>query len=182
MSIHPPVTAATLAAPAFLTAWRSLDLGAMPLVLHVPGPPAPWSDLVAAGLARATALDPWLAGACALLAAPPRSVDLRLGYGSTAVRALAAPSGPGALRAVLADRSVTLVELPSPDLPAALAALLPAHDRGRIGAPGLSGRIGAAALDQDGRRRRAGDVVDFHGPVHADVLLARAAALLSGLA
>ncbi|MFF5094204.1 MULTISPECIES: ESX secretion-associated protein EspG [Actinosynnema] len=176
------MTATTLEAPAFLAAWRHLDLGAMPLVLHVPGPAAPWADLVANGLAGATALDPWLADACALLAAPPRSVDLRLGYGSAAVRALAAPSGPGALRAVLAHHAVTLAELPSPDLPAALVDLIPAHAGGRIGAPDLSGRIGAAALDADGRRRRAADVVDFHGPVHADVLLARATALLGGLA
>ncbi len=84
------MTEATLSATAFRTAWEHLDLGAMPIVLHVQDDPAPWSHLTELGLARGGELDPWLGAVFKLLAGPPRSADLRLGIGRSAVRALAA--------------------------------------------------------------------------------------------
>ncbi|MFI9811095.1 ESX secretion-associated protein EspG [Saccharothrix variisporea] len=93
------MTTATMSAAAFRTAWDHLDLGAMPIVLHVADDPAPWHDLTAAGLARGAELDPWLGAAFKLLANPPRSADLRLGFGSSAVRALAASATAGTVPA-----------------------------------------------------------------------------------
>jgi hypothetical protein len=171
------VTKATLTATAFRTAWEHLDLGAMPIVLHVQDEPAPWSHLTAQGLARGGELDPWLGSAFKLIAYPPRSADLRLGMGRSAVRALAATTGTGSLLAVLARNLLTVREV-DVDLATALVRLLPELPDGRVGGPELRGQFGAAAIDQSGRRRRATDVVDFHGPTDADVLRARITALL----
>ncbi|WP_447009523.1 ESX secretion-associated protein EspG [Saccharothrix hoggarensis] len=172
------MTNATLSATAFRTAWEHLDLGAMPIVLHVQDDPAPWSHLTAQGLARGGELDPWLGAAFKLIAYPPRSADLRLGIGRSAVRALAASAGGnGSVVAVLTRDLLTVREVAA-DLPTALVALLPRLPDGRVGGPDLRGQFGAAATDRGGRRRRAADVVDFHGPVDPDVLRARVAALL----
>lgn len=169
---------ATLSATAFRTAWEHLDLGAMPIVLHVQDEPAPWSALTARGLARGGELDPWLGAAFKLLAYPPRSADLRLGIGRAAVRALAASTGAGSLLAVLTGDLLTVRELDT-DLATALVDLLPAMPDGRVGAPDLRGQFGAAAIDRTGRRQRAADVVEFHGFTDADVLRARINALLA---
>lgn len=174
------MTNATLSATAFRTAWEHLDLGAMPIVLHVQDDPAPWSHLTAQGLARGGELDPWLGAAFKLLAYPPRSADLRLGLGRSAVRALAASTGAGALVAVLTRDLLTVREVDA-DLATALVDLVPALPDGRVGGPDLRGQFGAAAIDQTGRRRRAADVVEFHGFVDADVLRARINALLDSL-
>jgi hypothetical protein len=173
------VTTATLSATAFRTAWEHLDLGAMPIVLHVPDEPAPWSHLTAQGLARGGELDPWLGAAFKLIAHPPRSADLRLGIGRAAVRALAAStgSGSGSVLAVLTRDLLTVREVDA-DLATALVALLPELPGGLVGAPDLRGQFGAAAIDRAGRRRRAADVVDFHGPTDPDVLRKRISALL----
>jgi hypothetical protein len=171
------VTNATLSATAFRAAWEHLDLGAMPFVLHVQDEPAPWSHLTAQGLARGGELDPWLGAAFKLIAYPPRSADLRLGIGKSAVRALAATGGAGSLLAVL-TRDVLTVREVDVDLATALVRLLPELPDGRVGGPDLRGQFGAASIDQSGRRRRAADVVDFHGPTDADVLRERITALL----
>ncbi|MGM1058762.1 ESX secretion-associated protein EspG [Saccharothrix sp. Mg75] len=172
------MTNATLSATAFRTAWEHLDLGAMPIVLHVQDDPAPWSHLTAQGLARGGELDPWLGAAFKLLAYPPRSADLRLGFGSTAVRALAASSGTGSLLAVLRRDLLTVREVDH-DLATALVGLLPRQPGGRVGAPDLHGQFGAAATDRTGRRRRAADVVGFHGPTDPADLRERIAVLLN---
>jgi hypothetical protein len=185
------VTEATLSATAFRTAWEHLDLGAMPIVLHVQDDPAPWSHLTAPGLARGGELDPWLGAAFKLIAYPPRSADLRLGIGRSAVRALAASStttssttastgSTGSLLAVLTGDVLTVSEV-DVDLATALVGLLPRLPDGRVGAPDLRGQFGAAAIDRSGRRTRAADVVDFHGPADPDVLRARITALLDQL-
>ncbi|TQM82165.1 ESAT-6 protein secretion system EspG family protein [Saccharothrix saharensis] len=163
------MTTATLSATAFRTAWEHLDLGAMPIVLHVPDEPAPWSHLTAQGLARGGELDPWLGAAFKLIAHPPRSADLRLGIGRAAVRALAASTGSGSVLAVLTRDLITVREV-EVDLATALVGLLPKLPDGLVGGPDLRGQFGAAAIDRSGRRRRAADVVDFHGPTDPDVL------------
>lgn len=175
------MTEATLSATAFRTAWEHLDLGAMPIVLHVQDDPAPWSHLAERGLARGGELDPWLGAVFKLLAGPPRSADLRLGIGRTAVRALAAPlGGGGSVVAVLSQDVLTVGEV-DVDLATALVGLLPRLPDGRVGAPDLRGQFGAAAIDRSGRRTRASDVVDFHGPADPDVLRARVTALVDHL-
>ncbi|MBB5806536.1 hypothetical protein F4560_006304 [Saccharothrix ecbatanensis] len=200
------MTKATLSATAFRTAWEHLDLGAMPIVLHVQDEPAPWSHLTEPGLARGGELDPWLGAAFKLIAYPPRSADLRLGIGRSAVRALAASSAnapsattssanapsattssttastgsTGSLLAVLTGDVLTVSEV-DVDLATALVGLLPRLPDGRVGAPDLRGQFGAAAIDRSGRRTRAADVVDFHGPADPDVLRARITALLDQL-
>ncbi|MCE6995685.1 ESX secretion-associated protein EspG [Saccharothrix sp. S26] len=171
------MTTATLSATAFRTAWEHLDLGAMPIVLHVQDDPAPWSHLTAQGLARGGELDPWLGAAFKLIAYPPRSADLRLGIGRAAVRALAATGGSGSLLAVLTRDLLTVREVES-DIASALVGLLPRLPDGLVGGPDLRGQFGAAAIDVSGRRRRAADVVDFHGPVDPDVLRKRVGALM----
>ncbi|MFI9006918.1 ESX secretion-associated protein EspG [Actinosynnema sp. NPDC053489] len=171
------MTTASLSATAFRTAWEHLDLGAMPIVLHVPDGPAPWSHLTAQGLARGGELDPWLGAALKLIANPPRSADLRLGIGRTAVRALAASTGSGSVLAVLTRDLLTVREVEL-DLATALVGLLPRLPGGLVGAPDLPGRFGAAAIDRSGRRRRAADVVDFHGPTDPDLLRKRITGLL----
>ncbi|MFE9744484.1 ESX secretion-associated protein EspG [Saccharothrix saharensis] len=171
------MTTATLSATAFRTAWEHLDLGAMPIVLHVPDEPAPWSHLTAQGLARGGELDPWLGAAFKLIANPPRSADLRLGIGRAAVRALAASTGSGAVLAVLTRDLLTVREV-EVDLATALVGLLPRLPDGLVGGPDLRGQFGAAAIDRSGRRRRAADVVDFHGPTDPDVLRKGITALL----
>ncbi|WP_439423001.1 ESX secretion-associated protein EspG [Saccharothrix sp. HUAS TT10] len=159
------MTTATLSATAFRTAWEHLDLGAMPYVLHVQDEPAPWDHLADQGLARGGELDPWLGAVFKLIAHPPRSADLRLGLGTTAVRALAAPTGSGSVLAVL-TRDVLTVREVAADLADALIGLLPELPGGRVGGPDLSGR--------------AADVVDFHGPTDPAGLRAGIAGLLSG--
>ncbi|PSL55114.1 ESAT-6 protein secretion system EspG family protein [Saccharothrix carnea] len=171
------MTNATLSATAFRTAWEHLDLGAMPIVLHVQDEPAPWSHLTAQGLARGSELDPWLGAAFKLIAYPPRSADLRLGIGTAAVRALAASTGSGSLLTVLTRDLLTVREVDA-DLATALVGLLPTLPDGRVGGSDLRGQFGAAVIDHSGRRRRAADVVDFHGPVEADVLRERITGLL----
>lgn len=171
------MTNATLSATAFRTAWEHLDLGAMPIVLHVQDDPAPWSHLTAQGLARGGELDPWLGAAFKLLAYPPRSADLRLGIGRAAVRALAASTGPGSVLAVLTRDLLTVREV-EVDLAGALVGLLPKLPDGLVGGPDLRGQFGAAAIDRSGRRRRAADVVDFHGPTDPAALKTRITALL----
>ncbi|NUT48851.1 MAG: ESX secretion-associated protein EspG [Saccharothrix sp.] len=173
------MTTATLSATAFRTAWEHLDLGAMPIVLHVPDDPAPWSHLTAQGLARGGELDPWLGAAFKLIAYPPRSADLRLGLGKSAVRALAASTGSGSLLAVLTRDLLTVREVDA-DLATAVVGVLPELPDGLVGGPDLRGQFGAAAIDRTGRRRRATDVVDFHGPVDPDPLRAAITALLDG--
>ncbi len=174
------MTTATLGATAFRTAWEHLDLGAMPIVLHVQDEPAPWSHLTARGLARGGELDPWLGAAFKLIAYPPRSADLRLGIGRAGVRALAASAGSGSVLAVLTRDLLTVREVDA-DLATALVALLPELPGGLVGGPDLRGQFGAAAIDRTGRRRRAADVADFHGPTDPGVLRQRVAALLDGL-
>ncbi|MEU6150889.1 ESX secretion-associated protein EspG [Actinosynnema sp. NPDC047251] len=169
-----------MSASAFRTAWDHLDLGAMPIVLHVPDDPAPWHELTERGLARGGELDPWLGAACKLVANPPRSVDLRLGFGSSAVRALAASAGAEVVLVVLSGNGLTVRESAT-DLAGALVELLPRHGEDLVGGPDLSGRFGAAVIDAAGRRRRAADVVDFHGPVDPAVLRSGIAALLAEL-
>ncbi|MFJ6670709.1 ESX secretion-associated protein EspG [Actinosynnema sp. NPDC091369] len=171
------MTTATLSATAFRTAWEHLDLGAMPIVLHVPDEPAPWSHLTAQGLARGGELDPWLGAAFKLIANPPRSADLRLGIGRAAVRALAASTGPSSVLAVLTRDLLTVREV-DVDLATALVGLLPRLPDGLVGGPDLRGQFGAAAIDRSGRRQRAADVVDFHGPTEPDLLRKRITALL----
>ncbi|QFZ23747.1 ESX secretion-associated protein EspG [Saccharothrix syringae] len=173
------MTNATLSATSFRAAWEHLDLGAMPIVLHVQEPPAPWSRLTAQGLARGGELDPWIGAAFKLLAHPPRSLDLRLGIGRSSVRALAASAGNGSLLAVLTGDRITVREL-EVDLATALVDLLPAMPDGRVGGPDLRGQFGAAVIDHTGRRRRAVDVVELHGFVDAATLRARLNALLDG--
>ncbi len=174
------MTTATLGTAAFRTAWDHLDLGAMPIVLHVPDDPAPWRELTAQGLARGGELDPWLVAAFKLIANPPRSADLRLGYGRSAVRALAASAGSGSVLGVLTGDVLVVRELDS-DVAAALVGLLPVLGEGRVGGPDLRGRFGASVIGADGRRRRAADVVDFHGPADPMVLRSAIAALLDEL-
>ncbi|CAL9666755.1 hypothetical protein SUDANB95_07245 [Actinosynnema sp. ALI-1.44] len=174
------MTTATMSAAAFRTAWDHLDLGAMPIVLHVADDPAPWTDLTVAGLARGAELDPWLGAAFKLLANPPRAADLRLGFGSTAVRALAASAGNGTVLAVLTGDVVSVRELAS-DLASALVGLLPVLGGGHVGGADLRGRFGAAVLDAEGHRRRAVDVVDFHGPTDPAALRSAVTALLDEL-
>ncbi|GAA3880918.1 hypothetical protein GCM10022243_51930 [Saccharothrix violaceirubra] len=173
------MTNATLSAAQFRTAWEHLDLGALPIVLHVPDDPAPWSELVENDLVRDGDLDPWLGSALELVARPPRAVDLRLGIGSVAVRALAVSGERGAVLAVLSGGRLSVRD-PDADLPAAVVSVLPA-DGDLVGAQDLHGRIGAAVLDATGRRCRSRDVVDFHGPVPADGLRERVASLLARL-
>ncbi|QQQ76257.1 ESX secretion-associated protein EspG [Saccharothrix sp. 6-C] len=174
------MTEATLSATAFRTAWAHLDLGAMPIVLHVPDDPAPWSHLTAQGHARGGELDPWLGAALKLLAHPPRSADLRLGLGRAAVRALAASAATGSVLAVLTGDLLTVRDVDD-DLATALVGLLPVIADGLVGGPDLRGQFGAAVIDRSGRRRRAADVVDFHGPTDADLLRKRVTGLLEEL-
>ncbi|MEU5696045.1 ESX secretion-associated protein EspG [Actinosynnema sp. NPDC020468] len=171
------MTNATLSAAAFRAAWDHLDLGAMPIVLHVDDDAA-WADLTACGLARGDEVDPWLGSALKLIANPPRSGDLRLGIGSGAVRALAASAGNGAVLAVLAGGTLAVTGLDHDDLASALVGVLPVADDGTVGAPDLRGQFGAAVVDASGRRRRAPDVVDFHGPAEPVELRGRVAELI----
>jgi len=173
--------AATFTSAAYLVAWEHLELGAMPIVLHVQADHldhrAAWAELTDLGLALGNELDPWLVAAFKLVANPPRAVDLRLGLGSTAVRALAVSAGSGGVLAVLTADRLTVRELDHADLAGALVALVPEAPTD----PDLRGQFGAAAIDVHGRRRRAADVVDFHGPVDRAVLTARVVALLDEL-
>lgn len=173
--------AATFTSAAYLVAWEHLELGAMPIVLHTQvdhlDHHAAWTELTGLGLAHGNELDPWLAAAFKLMANPPRAVDLRLGLGRSAVRALAVSAGSGGVLAVLAADQLTVRELGHADLAAVLVALVPVAPVD----PDLRGQFGAAAIDVNGRRRRAADVVDFHGPTPRAVLEARVVALLDEL-
>lgn len=99
---------AALTPSAFRAAWDHLDLGAMPIVLHVP--PADEPD----------AVDPWLAKALEQLARPTLALDLRLGLGSTSTRAMVVASG---IRAVLTKDEVVVDE--AGDMSTALVELVP---------------------------------------------------------
>lgn len=175
------VHAATFTSAAYLAAWEHLELGAMPIVLHTQADhldhDRAWAELTGLGLAHGSELDPWLVAAFKLVANPPRAVDLRLGLGSSAVRALAVSAGSGGVLAVLAADFLTVRELDHANLAAELVALVPTHPVD----PDLRGQFGAAAIDVDGRRRRAADVVDCHGPVDPVALEARVVALLDEL-
>lgn len=118
----------------------------MPIVLYVeePGEPEELAEHM-----QGNELDPWLAAAFKLIATPPLSIDLRLGYGSTSVRALATSN----VLAVLTRDAMTIREIDDPI--DALVGLLP-------DAPGeLRAQFGAAVVDAGGRRQRAADVVDW---------------------
>ncbi|PRY32664.1 ESX secretion-associated protein EspG [Umezawaea tangerina] len=151
-----------MSSAAYLAAWEHLDLGAMPIVLHVQhdrlAVAAALSELSDLDLLRGNEIDPWLTAAFTLLANPPRSADLRLGIGRSGVRALAGSAGGGGVLAVLSDHELTVRDLAHEDLAAELVTLVPPF----APATRLRGRFGAAVLDPSGRRRRAADSVDFH--------------------
>ncbi len=180
-----------MSSAAYLAAWDHLDLGAMPIVLHVqhdpPARTAGWGELSELDLVRGDEVDPWLAAAFKLLAGPPLAADLRLGIGSSGVRALAGSAGGDGVLAVLTGHALTVLDLVD-DIATELVALVPPFAAGTY----LSGRFGAAVLDPGGRRRRAADFVDFHDtgtgrhladgtPAGADVLRSRVGALLDDL-
>ncbi|WNV91228.1 ESX secretion-associated protein EspG [Umezawaea sp. Da 62-37] len=152
----------TTSSAAYLAAWEHLDLGAMPIVLHVGhdrlSVAAAWSELADLDLVRGNEIDPWLASAFKLLANPPRSADLRLGIGRSGVRALAGSAGGGGVLAVLRNQELTVCEFTHGDLVGELVALVPPFTPDTL----LRGQFGAAVLDRSGRRRRAADFVDFH--------------------
>jgi hypothetical protein len=181
----------TCSSAAFLAAWQHLDLGAMPIVLHVQHDSltrsTAWAELTELDLVQGNEIDAWLASAFKLLANPPRAVDLRLGIGRTGVRALAGSAGSGGVLAVLRANELTVCETRA-DLVGELVALVPPFTAGTQ----LRGQFGAAVLDASGRRRRAPDFVDFHDTdegryladgtaADEDVLTARVGALLSDL-
>ena len=181
----------TMSSAAYQAAWHHLDLGAMPIVLHVEHDPltrpAAWAELSEVDLVRGDEVDPWLAAAFKLLASPPRAVDLRLGIGRSAVRALAAVAGGDGVLAVLTGQELAVGEVAG-DLVSSLVELVPEYEAGTR----LSGQFGAAVLDPRGRRRRAADFVDFHDTetgrwladgtaADAAVLRARVGALLDDL-
>ncbi|MET1074679.1 MAG: ESX secretion-associated protein EspG [Umezawaea sp.] len=151
-----------MSSAAYLAAWEHLDLGAMPIVLHVghdrQAVAAAWSELSDLDLVRGNEIDPWLASAFKLLASPPRSVDLRLGIGRSGVRALAGSAGGSGVLAVLKDHELTVCDFAHEDLVGELVALVPPF----TASARLRGQFGAAVLDPTGRRRRAADFVDFH--------------------
>ena len=180
-----------MSSAAYQAAWHHLDLGAMPIVLHVEHDPltrpAAWAELSEVDLVRGDEVDPWLAAAFKLLANPPRAVDLRLGLGRSGVRALAGASGGDGVVAVLTGQELTVRDLGG-DPVTEVVGLVPPFAAGTR----LSGQFGAAVLDPRGRRRRAADFVDFHDTgtgrwladgtaAHADVLRARVEALLDDL-
>ena len=181
----------TMSSAAYQAAWHHLDLGAMPIVLHVEHDPltrpAAWAELSEVDLVRGDEVDPWLAAAFKLLASPPRAVDLRLGIGRSAVRALAAVAGGDGVLSVLTGQELAVGEVAG-DLVSSLVELVPEYEAGTR----LSGQFGAAVLDPRGRRRRAADFVDFHDTetgrwladgtaADAAVLRARVGALLDDL-
>ncbi|HWO66597.1 MAG TPA: ESX secretion-associated protein EspG [Umezawaea sp.] len=180
-----------MSSTAYSAVWAHLDLGAMPIVLHVQHDPltrtAAWAELAELDLVRGNEVEPWLASAFKLLANPPRAADLRLGIGRSAVRALAGTAGGGGVLAVLTGHELSVRDLAG-DPVAELVGLVPPFTAGSR----LSGQFGAAVLDRGGRRRRATDFVDFHdtaagrhladGTAADDVVLrARIGALLNAL-
>lgn len=122
---------------AFRAAWDHLDLGAMPIVLHVPQ----------SAHEHDGDIDPWLAKALEQLARPTLALDLRLGIGSTSTRAMVVASG---IRAVL-TRDELVVEEAS-DMTAALTELVPEE--------GIRAWFGAVAVDATGRKQRLDAIVD----------------------
>jgi hypothetical protein len=184
-------TQVTCSSAAFLAAWQHLDLGVMPIVLHVQHDSltrsTAWAELTELDLVQGNEIDPWFASAFKLVANPPRAADLRLGIGRRGVRALACSAGSGGVLAVLSANQLTVRETQE-DLAAELVALVPPFTPGMH----LRGQFGAAVLDASGRRRRAADFVDFHDTdegryladgtaADEDVLTARVDALLSDL-
>ena len=127
---------AALTPSAFRAAWDHLDLGAMPIVLHVPE----------STVERAEP-DPWLGKALHQLAFPTLAVDLRLGIGSTSTRAMVVASG---IRAVLTRDEVVVDEVS--DMTAALVELVPET--------GIRAWFGAVAVNDNGRRHRIDAIVD----------------------
>ncbi|MFI6098577.1 ESX secretion-associated protein EspG [Lentzea sp. NPDC051213] len=128
---------AALSPSAFRAAWDHLELGAMPIVLHVPN----------AAEQHVGDLDPWLAKALEQLAHPTLALDLRLGIGSTSTRAMVVASG---IRAVLTRDELTVEE--TTDMTQSLVELVPAE--------GIRAWFGAVAVDASGRRHRVDAIVD----------------------
>jgi hypothetical protein len=127
---------AALTPSAFRAAWDHLDLGAMPIVLHVPE-----------STVEPDGLDPWLAKALRQLARPSLALDLRLGIGSTSTRAMVVASG---IRAVLTRDEVVVEE--ASDMTAALVELVPEE--------GVRAWFGAIAMTEEGRKHRLDAIVD----------------------
>jgi hypothetical protein len=127
---------AALTPSAFRAAWDHLDLGAMPIVLHVPE-----------STVELDGLDPWLAKALHQLARPTLALDLRLGIGSTSTRAMVVASG---IRAVLTRGEVVVEEVS--DMTAALVELVPEE--------GVRAWFGAIAMTGEGRKHRLDAIVD----------------------
>ena len=128
---------AVLSPAAYRAAWEYLGLGAMPIVLYVD-----------AGDEDVRELDPWLVDALKVIANPAVSVDVRIGFGSSKISALAT----GNVLAVLTRDAMTISEHDDPV--DELIALLPTGDDVRA-------QFGAAVVDAGGRRHRAADVVDW---------------------
>lgn len=151
-----------LSSAAYQVAWERLDPGPMPLVLFVPPEgvapeeralvrKAAWAELVRRGVAGEHELRPPLAAALSLLAAPARSVDLRIGIGREAFRALAATDGRSGVLAVLSGGAVTLRSVPAAGIVAALVGLLPAHPAGPGSATAVPlGEVDASILWAEG--------------------------------
>lgn len=128
---------AVLTPSAFRAAWDRIDLGAMPIVLHVPE----------AADEHDGDLDPWLVKALDQLARPTLALDMRLGIGSTSMRAMVVASG---IRAVLTRDELVVEE--AGDMTAALVELVPEE--------GVRAWFGAVAVDRTGRRQRVDVIVD----------------------
>ncbi|WP_053739679.1 ESX secretion-associated protein EspG [Nocardia sp. NRRL S-836] len=127
---------AALTPSAFRAAWDHLDLGAMPIVLHVPESTVDSDEP-----------DPRLANALHQLALPTLALDLRLGIGSTSTRAMVVAGG---IRAVLTRDEVVVEEVG--DMTTALVELVPEK--------GVRAWFGAFAMTADGRKHRVDVVVD----------------------
>ncbi len=127
---------AALTPSAFRAAWDHLDLGAMPIVLHVPE-----------STVEPDGLDPWLVKALHQLARPTLALDLRLGIGSTSTRAMVVASG---IRAVLTRDEVVVEE--ASDMAAALVELVPEEE--------VQAWFGAIAMTEEGRKHRLYAIVD----------------------
>lgn len=148
---------AVLSPGAYRAAWERLELGAMPIVLYVEDPAAP--EQLTEHM-QGSELDPWLVAAFKLIAHPTLAIDLRAGFGSTKIRALAT----GNVLAVLTDQ-LTITEI---DDPIDALVSLPKDQKAQFG---------AAATDAGGRRHRAEPVVTDEG-VTQEALKARITAMV----
>ncbi|WP_447002251.1 ESX secretion-associated protein EspG [Saccharothrix isguenensis] len=153
----------SLSVAAYLAAWEHLELGPMPIVLHVNGDEVDRSvgrkELTDLGVIAEGGLVSWLTAALELVADPPCSVDLRLGIGRSSVRALAAsaPEDRGVL-AILRGGLLAIIEFPDRRPAAHLVELVPPYE---VDGVHLRGWFGASFVDTTGRRHRVRDVVDF---------------------